>query len=252
MESENIHGLDSNWISWIGEFMKKISVILIVVCVSGLSIYCGKKQSNRTKGAITFVKGEVSVQRGDQNLKATVTQEILNGDIVITGTKSVASLVFGENSYLIEIQSDSRFQVKEETDEKAFFQDKGSTWILTNKLVKGERMSLHTPTTTAGVRGTKFYTSVYGDMTFICHCEGHIELENRQSHTKKINDSDYLSVTKGDKTIYITPGDLQKLNVPYVHNHSEIENSPVGAQNKMTLEQFQVVYELAKKKLESL
>ncbi|WP_176087533.1 FecR family protein [Leptospira alexanderi] len=239
-------------ISWIGEYMKKISVILIVVCLSGFGFHCSKNQSNRAKGVIAFIKGEVSVQRGDQNLKATVSQEILNGDIVITGSKSVASLVFGGNSYLIEIQSDSRFQVKEEADEKTFFQDKGSTWILTNKLVKGERMSLHTPTTTAGVRGTKFYTSVYGDMTFICHCEGHIELENRQNHTKKINDSDYLSVTKGEKTIYITPSDLQKLNVPYVHNHSEIEDSPVGGQNKMTLEQFQVIYELAKKKLESL
>lgn len=172
-------------ISWIGEYMKKISVILIVVCVSGFGFHCSKDQSNRAKGVIAFIKGEVSVQRGDQNLKATVSQEILNGDIVITGSKSVASLVFGGNSYLIEIQSDSRFQVKEEADEKTFFQDKGSTWILTNKLVKGERMSLHTPTTTAGVRGTKFYTSVYGDMTFICHCEGHIELENRQNHTKK-------------------------------------------------------------------
>ncbi|WP_176082396.1 FecR family protein [Leptospira alexanderi] len=239
-------------ISWIGEYMKKISVILIVVCVSGFGFHCSKDQSNRAKGVIAFIKGEVSVQRGDQNLKAIVSQEILNGDIVITGSKSVASLVFGGNSYLIEIQSDSRFQVKEEADEKTFFQDKGSTWILTNKLVKGERMSLHTPTITAGVRGTKFYTSVYGDMTFICHCEGHIELENRQNHTKKINDSDYLSVTKGEKTIYITPSDLQKLNVPYVHNHSEIEDSPVGGQNKMTLEQFQVIYELAKKKLESL
>ncbi|EKT85504.1 FecR family protein [Leptospira santarosai] len=239
-------------ISWIGEFMKKISMILIVVCVSGLSFDCSKSRPNQIKGVIAFVKGEVSVQRGEQNIKATVSQEILSGDTVITGSKSVASLVFGEKTYLIEIQSDSQFQVKEENDEKTFFQNKGSSWILTNKLVKGDKMTLHTPTTTAGVRGTKFYTSVYGDMTFTCHCEGHIELENRQNHTKKINDSDYLSVTKGDKTIYITPNDLQKLNVPYVHNHSEIEDSPVGEQNKMTLEQFQVIYELAKKKLESL
>ncbi|ALO28237.1 FecR family protein [Leptospira borgpetersenii] len=232
--------------------MKKISMILIVVCVSGLGFHCGKNQPSRTKGVIAFIKGDVSIQRGEQSLKATVSQEILNGDIVVTGSKSVASLDFGGNSYLIEVQSDSRFQIKEEADEKTFFQDKGSTWILTNKLVKGERMSLHTPTTTAGVRGTKFYTSVYGDMTFICHCAGHIELENRQNHTKKINDSDYLSVTKGDKTIYITPSDLQKLNVPYVHNHSEIEDSPLGGQNQMTFEQLQIINELAKKKLESL
>ncbi|WP_017809998.1 FecR family protein [Leptospira alstonii] len=231
--------------------MKKISMIFIVVCMSGLVFDCGKSRSNGAKGAITFLKGDVSVQRGEQQLKATVSQEILNGDTIVTGTKSVATLVFGEDSTVIEIQSDSRFQVREESDEKSFFQDKGSSWILTNKLLKGERMSLHTPTTTAGVRGTKFYTSVYGDMTFTCHCEGQIELENRQNHAKKINDADYLSVVKGEKTIYITPSDLQKSNIPYLHNHSEIEKSPVGEQNKMTVEQFQVIYELAKKKLES-
>lgn len=222
-------------------------MIIVVVCMCGLVFDCGKSQTSRTKGAIAFVKGDVSVQRGEQQLKATVSQEILSGDTIVTGTKSVVTLVFGENSTVIEIQSDSRFQVREESDEKSFFQDKGSSWILTNKLLKGEKMSLHTPTTTAGVRGTKFYTSVYGDMTFTCHCEGQIELENRQNHAKKINDADYLSVAKGEKTIYITPSDFQKSNIPYVHNHSEIENSPLGEPNKMTVEQFQVIYELAKR-----
>lgn len=226
---------------------------MILVVFAILSSYdCAKNKTDATKGAITFVKGDVIVERGDQKIKASVSQEIQNGDTIVTGAKSVASVSFRENSYVIEIQSDSRFQVKEEADEKSFYQNKGSSWILTNKLLKGEKMSLHTPTTTAGVRGTKFYTSVFGDMTFICHCEGKVELENMQNHTKKINDSDYLAVTRGDKTVYLTPADLQKSNIPYVHNHSEIENSPVGLQNKMTPEQFQVIFSLAQKKLDSL
>ncbi|WP_061278472.1 FecR family protein [Leptospira interrogans] len=232
--------------------MKKISILFVLVGLIVLSFHCKENKSDQTKGRIAFLKGEISVQRGEQKFKAIVSQEILNGDVILTEPKSVATLVFGENSTVIEVQSDSKFQVKESSDEKNFFQDKGSSWILTNKLLKGEKMNLHTPTTTAGVRGTKFYTSVYGDMTFTCHCEGRIELENHQNHSKKINDADYLSVAKGDKTIYITPSDLQKLNVPYLHNHSEIENSLVGAQNKMTPEQFQIIYELAKKKLESI
>lgn len=208
--------------------MKKISILFVLVGLIVLSFHCKENKLDQTKGRIAFLKGEISVQRGEQKFKAIVSQEILNGDVILTGPKSVATLVFGENSTVIEIQSDSKFQVKESSDEKNFFQDKGSSWILTNKLLKGEKMNLHTPTTTAGVRGTKFYTLVYGDMTFTCHCEGRIELENHQNHSKKINDADYLSVAKGDKTIYITSSDLQKLNVPYLHNHSEIENSLIG------------------------
>ncbi|WP_406600723.1 FecR family protein [Leptospira sanjuanensis] len=231
-----------------GEFMKRIEMLFFAVCIAAFLADCGKKQTDPHKGAITFVKGDVSVQRGDQKRKASVSQVLEVGDTIVTGPQSVATLVFGENSYVIEIESDSEFQVKADADEKSFLQNKGSSWILANKLLKTDRMSLHTPTTTAGVRGTKFYTSIYEDMTFTCHCEGQIELENMQSHSKKINDSDYLAVTKGNKTIYITPADLQKSNVPYSHEHSDLENSQLGAQSKMTPEQFRTVLELVKKK----
>lgn len=235
-----------------GELMKKILIFSAFVCVSLFFFDCKNKSSDPTKGAITFVKGNVSIQRGDQKIEAAVSQEIQNGDTVITGPKSVATIVFGENSSVIEIQSDSQFRLKDESHEKIFFQDRGSSWVLANKLVKGDKLSVHTPTSTAGVRGTKFFTAVHEDMTFTCHCEGQIELENVANHSKKINDSDYLAVTRGSKTIYLTEKDLQDAKIAYSHNHSEIENSPLGPQSRMTPEQVQTLLGLIKKKLDSL
>ncbi|XDD52157.1 FecR domain-containing protein [Leptospira sp. WS92.C1] len=229
--------------------MKSRWIAAIVICISILFLNCRKEQSDRTKGVITFVNGDVFIQRGDQKIKASVSQEILNGDLLTTGPKSVATIVFGENSSIIEIQSDSRFRLQQESNERIFFQERGSSWVLANKLLKDEKMTLHTPTTTAGVRGTKFYTAVHGDMTFTCHCEGQIELENTANHSKKVNNSDYLAVVKGDKTVYIIPSDLQKENIGYSHNHSEIQNSPVGNQNKMTPEQLQIMFKIVQKKL---
>ncbi|AOP36325.1 iron dicitrate transport regulator FecR [Leptospira tipperaryensis] len=231
--------------------MKKIWILAAFVCVSLLFSQCKNKSSDPMKGAITFVKGTVSIQRGDQKIAAAVAQEIQNGDVLITGPKSVVTIVFGENSSVIEIQSDSQFRLKQESNETVFFQDRGSSWLLSNKLLKGDKLSVHTPTTTAGVRGTKFFTAIHEDMTFTCHCEGQIELENIVNHSKKVNESDYLAVTRGSKTIYLTPEDLQGANIAYSHNHSEIEKSPVGAQSQMTPTQVQTLLGLIKKKLDA-
>ncbi|MBM9578144.1 FecR domain-containing protein [Leptospira sp. 201903070] len=231
--------------------MKKITILSILLCINVFLSKCKGSSLEPTKGAITFVKGTVSVQRGDQTIKAFVSQEIRNGDVLITGSKSVATVVFGENSSVIEIQSDSQFRLKEESNERIFFQDRGSSWVFANKLLKGDKLSLHTPTSTAGVRGTKFFTAVREDMTFTCHCEGQIELENVANHSKKINDSDYLAVTRGTKTVYITAKDLQEVKIAYSHDHSEIEGSPIGAQSRMTPTQVQAMFTLVKKKLDA-
>ncbi|EQA37345.1 sigma factor regulatory protein, FecR/PupR family [Leptospira inadai serovar Lyme str. 10] len=231
--------------------MKKISVLIIVSCITFSTCDCGKGKIESPNGVINFLSGTVNIQRGEQIMKPVVSQEIKAGDILITGDRSVVMIVFGENSSVLEIQSNSRFNFSDIKSEKVFFQEKGSSWISTNKLLKGEAVTLQTPTVTAGVRGTKFYTGIHDDMTFICHCEGKVESENRLSHFKKVNDGDYLSVTKGDKTIYLTPKDLQKSNIPYDHDHSELENSPLGNRNTMSPEDVKKVVELVKKKLAS-
>ncbi|GBF40348.1 sigma factor regulatory protein, FecR/PupR family [Leptospira johnsonii] len=210
---------------------------------------CSKKEADAGKGVVTFVVGNVTLERGPEKSKAEVNKEIQNGDVLVTDEGATAMIAFGESASLLEIQSGSRFRFDDIKSDKKFFQEKGRSWLLSNKLVKGEGLSLGTPTTTAGVRGTKFYTTVQEDMTFICHCQGKVELENSADHSKMIPESDYLTVTKGTKTIVIDKTDLSKIGIPYVHNHSEVSNSPVGEKNNLKLEDFLKIQDLAKKKL---
>ncbi|TGK38446.1 iron dicitrate transport regulator FecR [Leptospira gomenensis] len=230
--------------------MKLLSATAILLSLAVLSFTCKQNQTEKKNGVLTFVNGDVIVQRGDQKIKASVSQEVQNGDVLITGAKSAAAIVFGENASVIEIQSESQFRFQEDGKGKNFFQEKGSSWILTNKLNKDETLTLRTPTTTAGVRGTKFFTALREGMTFTCFCQGQVELENTVDHSKKVNDSDYLAVTKGDKTIYVTSADLHKENLKYLHDHSEIENSPVGGQNRMSPDDFQKLFKIVKNKFE--
>ncbi|MGJ4788122.1 FecR family protein [Leptospira koniambonensis] len=229
----------------------KILSVLFLLGLTCVLFSCGKKDANIGKGVITFVVGNVTLERGSEKSKAEVNKEIQNGDVLVTDEGATAMIAFGENASLLEIQSGSRFRFDDINSDKKFFQEKGRSWLLSNKLVKGEGLSLGTPTTTAGVRGTKFYTTVVDDVTLICHCQGKVELENSADHSKMIPVSDYLTVTKGTKTIVIDKSDLSKIGIPYVHNHSEIDNSPVGEKNTLKSEDFLKIQELAKKKLEA-
>ncbi|WP_367898469.1 FecR domain-containing protein [Leptospira sp. WS58.C1] len=228
--------------------MKIFSVLFLLGLISVL-FSCVKKEADTNRGVITFIVGNVTLERGSEKSKAEVNKEIQNGDVLVTDEGATAMIAFGENVSLLEIQSGSKFRFDDIKSDKKFFQEKGRSWLLSNKLVKGEGVSLGTPTTTAGVRGTKFYTSVVEDMTFICHCQGKVELENSVDHSRLIPESDYLTVTKGTKTIVIDKDDLSKIGIPYVHDHSEVNNSPVGAKTNMKLEDFLKIQDLAKKKL---
>lgn len=230
--------------------MKILSVLFLLGLISVL-LSCGKKEADVNKAVITFVVGNVTLERGPEKAKADIGKEIQNGDVLVTDEGATATIAFGENASLLELQSGSRFRFDDIKSDKKFFQEKGRSWLLSNKLAKGEGLSLGTPTTTAGVRGTKFYTTVVDDVTLICHCQGKVELENSSDHSKMIPTSDYLTVTKGTKTIVIDKDDLLKIGIPYVHNHSEVDNSPLGEKNNMKLADFLKIQDLAKKKLEA-
>ncbi|TGK05703.1 iron dicitrate transport regulator FecR [Leptospira selangorensis] len=227
----------------------KILSVLFLLSITCVLFSCGKKEADAGKGVITFVVGNVTLERGSEKSKAEVNKEIQNGDTLVTDEGATAMIAFGENASLLEIQSGSRFRFDDIKSDKKFFQEKGRSWLLSNKLVKGEGLSLGTPTTTAGVRGTKFYTTVVEDVTLICHCQGKVELENSADHSKMVPTSDYLTVTKGTKTIVIDKEDLAKIGIPYVHDHSELDNSPLGEKNNLKQEDFLKIQELAKKKL---
>lgn len=229
--------------------MKKLVSIPILLSVVLSFSLCKKAESSSGTGKIVFTVGSVHIQRGEEKLSVSVSDELKEGDVLVTGEKSLATVAIGEEASIIEIQSGSRFRVDSLKQDKVFTQEEGRSWILVRKLGKGEGLSLVTPTTTAGVRGTKFYANIYDGMSFICHCEGKVELENKEDHSRMSPDGDYLTVTKGSKTIVITQKDLQKIDIPYIHDHSEVANSKLGGENRMSMADYFKIVDLAKKKL---
>ena len=205
------------------------SILLFLFFV--LSISCKKEAPKIEDGVLSFIRGDVKIQRGASLITADKNTKIQNGDIILTSNESTALVEFGDSTS-IEIQSGSKFKIEDTGDNKKFFQDEGNSWIQTQKLKANHSLIYSTPTTAAGVRGTKFYSFQFGDdIRGTCHCEGTIEYQNLKSNEKKVNDQDYMVFYKGEKSIVITSEDLKTL--PHVpenldHDHSELDNSKLG------------------------
>ncbi|PJZ68065.1 hypothetical protein CH373_18105 [Leptospira perolatii] len=223
------------------------SVILIVGLLFG-TIYCNKSSGKVEGGVVSFTRGSVNLERGSEKISVNSGQAIQNGDILSTGENSTSIVEFPGKSVVIEIQSNSRFRFDGTGSSKEFFQEAGKSWLQSNKLLQGESLKLSSPTAVAGVRGTKFYTTVVGETTVTCHCQGQVDMESKKSHLHKVNEGDYLSAVRGDKIIFVTSEDLIKAGVEYSHDHSEIQNSELGKQGSMSPEKVKIVTALIEKK----
>ncbi|BDA78557.1 iron dicitrate transporter FecR [Leptospira kobayashii] len=210
------------------------------------------KPKNTTEGILTFTLGNITIERSGNKISAKTGDPIQKGDTLRSGEKSAAIVEFGEEETIIEIQSNSEFQFVDTGKNKELILNSGRSWLRSAKLQKDATLNLKTPTSVAGVRGTTFFTFVVGDMSLTCHCEGEVDLKSLKNNSGRVNDRDYLAFVKNDKIIYIFPEDLKALNIPYVHDHSELSSSKLGKQNKLTQEQFALVMQLAEKKFAEL
>ena len=209
------------------------------------------KSKDSISATLTFIKGEVKVTNGEVETTAKVGDKVLQGNTVSTGEKSVAILAIDDNSSRIELQSNAKIVVETSTAEsKKIFLQKGSAWTSVEKLPKNSKYSLHTPTSVAGVRGTKFYTFSFNGIYGTCFCEGKVEYNAKTSVYHQENSEDYVIFTKGDVSALVTQKELAEAGISDPgHHHSVIDNSPLGKKYSLTKEEEQIFFGLAQKKL---
>ncbi|MCE9499424.1 MAG: FecR domain-containing protein [Leptospira sp.] len=224
------------------------SFFLIIALFSIGAAYNCKKEEANLNGIVSFLRGTALIEKNGVKTPAKSGQLISEGDTIETDANSTVIVEFG-NAASIEVQSNSIFRISKTGKDMEFFQKKGNTWLSSSKLLKDQSVSLKTPTTVAGVRGTKFYTYEIGDIVGTCFCEGKVEMTNTASNKKSVNQSDYLVVQRGDKSVTITIDDLKKINLPYKHDHSELDNSKLGNKISMTPDEMKQMMGLIQTKL---
>lgn len=139
------------------------------------------------RGQVIAAIGDVQVRRQDAGpAPLAAGGEIMAGDVVITGEKSLAVIMAGPEK-LVRIQEKSEVTAEAMLDaaEVAFHVKEGRVLAKLGKLLKGQRVTIKTPTTIAAVRGTIFSVVYEGGKSIVAVVDGAVQVLHRASKAEK-------------------------------------------------------------------
>ncbi len=195
-----------------------ISSLSLVLIFPGL---CCKKETKTVQpnGVVSFISGIVTIEKQGAKTPAKIGDNITEGMKIITGDKSIADIIIGENG--IKIVENTILEIS-----KLFKDDKseGETTDLTmskgkifsrvgKKLIKGDSFQVITPTAVAAIRGTDFVVSEIDGKSNVACLKGKVQVKDATKADSKpveLNAGQEVNVEKG-KTL--TVQDLKEENL---------------------------------------
>lgn len=156
-----------------------LSVVLMLLLLHGM----GMPQESRDIAMILKVIGNVEVNKGGNGtwIKGKKGIRLDSGNIIKTGDRSLAALVFTDDKSLVKVRSNSELTIRGKREKKkvkkSLFMRLGDLWA---KVTKGNPFQVETPSGVAAVKGTEFYLRVEigGDILYLK--SGLMELVHRQ------------------------------------------------------------------------
>jgi hypothetical protein len=141
---------------------KWTSFIYLIICI--LVAGCVKVAKQAEPITVAATLGSVSLNQPGRELRPNAIVQV--GDRIITGEKSMATLLMPDKS-LVRIFEKSEFSILSQIAagdgkeaDTVLVLDKGRSMLIIQKLAKGDRLSVKTPTVVAAVRGTTFAVTV--------------------------------------------------------------------------------------------
>lgn len=151
-------------IRYLARVIKHLNVF-VLACICLLS--AGAVLAQNVAGVVKKSEGNVSIQRGGKTIAASVGTQVMAGDVLRTADRSSTGVMMKDETRL-SLGPNSQVVV----DKYGFNADshaggmfisvvKGTLMMITGLLVKNpSAVTVKTPTTTAGVRGTQFIVDV--------------------------------------------------------------------------------------------
>lgn len=173
--------------------MKKLTLIFTLIV--NLPLFAGI-------GSIQQIRNDVFVVRDDETLETKEGFELLQRDVIITGEKSKAKLVFEDNTR-ITVGKNSIFEIQDylfdkSKNSKASFKAKhGFFSAITGEIgkVAPDSFALKTKTATIGVRGTAFEGEISPSKESVACTKGTIAV-SAKGKTIILNEGESLEITE--------------------------------------------------------
>lgn len=197
--------------------LKKINSIIVIFFIL-LFAGCGKKEApvqqaeeNKFFFKVQFALGDVKISGAAGEKAASQGDELKAGDIIITGKKAVADLIFGESG-VVRINENSRVTITSIADKSnnntEMNMDNGKVFLTLAKL-KGTGFKVKTPTAVASVRGTSFTVLSDKKGSKLAVVKGTVAV-NPVKDGNVIEDKT-VSVETGNRTDYIDKKAVEKI-----------------------------------------
>jgi len=145
--------------------MRNVKFIIPMLIFALVNVNCKEKdKANDIHGTITFIRGDVQINKQ----KVAIGSQVNANDEIVVGGKSTAVIQFA-NSAMVTVEANTSLSVEKlligdnGKPNIELTQNRGSTF---NKIMPGEaEYNIHTPTITAGVRGTSFSVNMKNNKT---------------------------------------------------------------------------------------
>lgn len=175
-------------------------VFALFLTASSLFAYVGK---------ISALKGDVRIQRGGEELKASIGSDIEESDTIITNAASRAQLYFKDET-IVSIGKNSTFRIEgfffdgdpqNSANNVTFSTVKGAFKVMTGKIGKiaPKAFKLSTRTATIGIRGTHFLGSIKPESDQIACTDGKVSVATLDGQAEVI--------VKAGQITFVAPGE---------------------------------------------
>jgi hypothetical protein len=145
--------------------------LLLSLAGAGVTLAVTRKLAAMAAPGLAEIEGDVRVN----GARGQPRQIVAPGDRVTTGPGGGATLVFGNDAFLLRERTDVIFPVEGNTAERVLTVVSGKLMGVFGK----QTLRIETPVATIGIRGTGAYTEVYPDRTYFCLCYGKAEVRSR-------------------------------------------------------------------------
>ncbi len=141
------------------------------ISIAALAVAFAMPAAAADIGQIKVAKGNVSIERGGQIVPAAAGVRLQAGDVLRTGADGSVGLTMSDNSLLSagpnSILALDRYEYDSTTSQGQFDAtlQKGSLAVISGRIAKQspEAMTVRTPSSILGVRGTEFVVSANDD-----------------------------------------------------------------------------------------
>ncbi len=214
--------------------MKKFA-LLAVIALMAIGFSCKKETKVKKEGIINFVTGTATINDKGKKTDAKVGDTVVAGMKVETGPKSYVDIYFDQNAIRILENSVVEINVLEfnpasSSDQTRLFVHNGKVFSnITQKLSKDDSYEIRTPTSTAGVRGTKFLVSEEKGKSNVACLDGVVKVKSEiegEAGEVEVKEEQEVEIEKGKKLTVKDLTDENKKNMmDIINNYQKMKES---------------------------